>query len=174
MTSGSGYAATVTPTSGVQRQPSALATIACAGIIAGILDIGYVIVFYALKGIGAMRVLHGVAAGLVGREAAIKGGIATASLGLAIHFAIAVCVAAVFYAVSRKVRLLIEQPIVSGLIYGLIVWLVMNLAVLPLTATPPKSFPPSAWLPVLIAHLVCVGLPIAFVVRWREQCQLRR
>ena len=76
--------------------------------------------------------------------------------------------AAVFVAFSRTLRWLVAYPLVSGPIYGVFVWLVMHLAVLPLTATPPKTFPPANWMPVLIAHLVCVGLPIALAVRWRE------
>jgi hypothetical protein len=49
------------------------------------------------------------------------------------------------------------------------VWLVMNLAILPLTAVPPKSFPPPNWIPVFVAHVLCVGLPIALVTRWRHR-----
>ena len=44
--------------------------------------------------------------------------------------------------------------------------------VMPLTATPLKSFPSPDWVPVLIAHLFCIGLPIALVVRWRERRQI--
>jgi hypothetical protein len=53
----------------------------------------------------------------------------------------------------------------SGVGYGALVWLVMNAVVLPLTATPPKSFPPAGWGIILAAHLICVGPPIALVVR---------
>jgi hypothetical protein len=146
-----------------------MTTIFWAGFVAGVLDILYVIIFYAWRGVGATRVLHGIAAGLIGREAAAKGGAATAALGLALHFVIAFAAAGVFYAASRKLRVLIERPVVSGMVYGVVVWLVMNLAVLPLSATPPKSFPSPTWIPVLIAHLFCVGLPIAGIVHWRER-----
>mgnify|MGYP000670699452 CR=1 FL=1 len=146
-----------------------LGTISLAGLAAGALDLAYVLVFFGMKGVGPTRVLHGIAAGLIGRTHATDGGIATATLGLAIHFAIGWCVAAVFFAASRRIRILIERPIVSGLLYGVAVWLVMNLVVLPLTANPPASFPSPTWLPVVIAHLFCVGLPIALVVRWRER-----
>lgn len=145
---------------------SAGRTIVVAGLVAGVLDIGYIIVYYAVKGVGAERVLQGVAAGAFGREAAGRGGWTMAALGLAFHFCIALAVAAVFYALSRKLRWLIERPMVGGLVFGAGVWLFMNLAVLPLTATPPRGFPGPTWLPVLIAHLTCVGLPIAFITRW--------
>jgi hypothetical protein len=148
---------------------SVIGTITWAGLIAGVLDIAYVIVFYGLKGVPATRILQGVAAGLIGRDAAMSGGLATAGLGLAIHFAIAWVVAAVFVLLSRTVRWLSDYPFISGPIYGIGVWLVMNLAILPLTAVPPKSFPPSNWIPVFVAHVLCVGLPIALVVRWRHR-----
>lgn len=150
------------------RQRSRAGTIVWAGALAGTLDIAYVIVFYGLKGVAAVRILQGVAAGLVGREVATNGGGFMAVLGLAIHFAIAMSVAAVFVGLSRGLHWLARHPFLSGPAYGAVVWLVMNLAVLPLTATPPKSFPPANWPPVFLAHLLCVGLPIALVVRWRE------
>lgn len=165
-------AAPVAATSGVAASParrSFAGTVVWGGVMVGVLDIAYVIIFYGLKGVPAVRILQGVAAGLIGRDAAMSGGWSTAALGLAIHFAIALVVAAVFVALSRAVRWLIVYPLISGPIYGILVWLAMNLAVLPLSAVPPKSFPPANWMPVFIAHVVCVGLPIALVTRWRER-----
>jgi hypothetical protein len=148
----------------------ALRIVVTAGLIAGLLDIGYVLVVFGLwRGANSIKILQGIAAALVGRDAAMSGGFAMAALGLAIHFAIALSVTAVFYALSRKARLLVEQPLIGGPLFGAAVWLVMQFAVLPLTATPPKSFPPPQWWVVFIAHLVCVGLPIALVVRRMER-----
>ena len=151
----------------VPQRATGWRAIAVAGTVAGVLDLAYIVVFYAIRfpEVGAIRLLQGIAAGLIGRDAARSGGAATAALGGAIHFAIALTVAAVFYALSRRFKLLTQRPIICGAGYGVAVWLVMNLVVLPLTATPPKSFPPPLWLPVLIAHVVCVGIPIAIVVR---------
>lgn len=92
-----------------------------------------------------------------------------AVVGLAIHFAIALTVAAVFVGLSRVTRWITAYPLLTGPLYGVAVWLAMNLVVLPLTAVPPKTFPPANWLPVFLAHLLCMGLPIALVVRWRER-----
>ena len=136
-----------------------------AGLIAGALDILYVIIFYGVRGVPATRILQGIAAGLLGRDAAGKGGLATAALGLALHFVIALGAAATYFAVSRRLRVLVERPVIGGLLFGVAVWLFMNLIVLPLSAIPPRSFPPPQWVPVFIAHLLCVGLPIALVVR---------
>jgi hypothetical protein len=54
-------------------------------------------------------------------------------------------------------------------LYGVAVWFFMNLVVLPLSATPPKSFPAPGWPFILIAHIFCVGLPIAGIVSWRDR-----
>ncbi len=142
-------------------------------MLAGVLDIAFVIVLYGLKGVSALRILQGVAAGLIGREAAASGGTATALLGLGVHFAIAVVVAAMFVGLARILRWLAEYPFISGPAYGIVVWLAMNVIVLPLTATPPRSFPPPGWPPILIAHVLCVGLPIALIVAWRTRKSAR-
>lgn len=151
----------------------ALRTILAAGAVAGVLDILYVIIFYAFRNVSPARILQSVAAGLLGREAAVKGGTATAALGLGLHFVIATGAAAVFYAASRKLRFLVEKPIVGGLLFGTGAWLFMQLVVLPLSAVPPRSFPPAEWHVGFIAHLTCVGLPIAFVARWLEGSSAR-
>ncbi|MBI5770915.1 MAG: hypothetical protein HZA93_24265 [Verrucomicrobia bacterium] len=139
----------------------AVRAIVCAGLLAGALDIGYVFVYFHRA--DPLAILRGIAAGLLG-PGARQGGLGTAALGLACHFTIALGAAAVFYAASRKFAVLVRRPWVAGPLYGAVVWLVMNLVVLPLSANPPKSFPAPNWIPILVAHLTCVGLPIALVV----------
>ncbi len=139
-----------------------------AGLIAGVLDIAYVIIVYGFRGVAAERILKGIAAAVLGPEAH-QGRWGIAMLGLGLHFTVALTAATVFYALSRKLRFLTKFAVPSGIAYGGAVWLVMNLLVLPLTATPPKVFPPPGWPIILFAHLVCVGLPIALVVRRNER-----
>lgn len=145
---------------------SHLGTILAAGLLAGVLDLAYLFAFLAIKfpPLNAPRVLQGIAAGLLGRDAAMQGGAATAALGLALHFVIAVGAAVVFWAASRRLRFLTERWWIAGPLYGVVVWLVMNLVVLPLSATPPRAFPPPSWAWILGAHVLAVGPPIAWVV----------
>lgn len=145
--------------------PRALRTILRAGVLAGTLDIGYVFVIYGPRGVAPARILKGIAAAVLGRDAALSGGWGVAALGLVMHFCVALTAAAVFYAASRKLSFLTQHALISGVAYGALVWLVMNAVVLPLTATPPKSFPPPQWGVIFLAHLICVGPPIALVVR---------
>ena len=155
------------------RTSNALSTIFLAGVVAGVLDITYVFVVFGYRDGIAERVLQGIAAGLIGRDAAKAGGLGTAALGLGLHFVIALGAAATFYALSRRLRLLVRYWPIAGLLYGAAVWLFMNLVVLPLDANPPKVFPSPQWTKILIAHLICVGLPIALVVRLREKSGTR-
>jgi len=142
----------------------AFPAIAWATVIAGVLDISSAFLLSYPKGVGPIRVLQGVAAGLVGREAAIKGGLATAGLGLAIHFLIAFVVASVFYVASRKLIFLTRHPIVSGLLYGVVVYGFMYWIVMPL-AYPVVHPSVSRDVTAVCVHMFLIGLPIALIVR---------
>jgi len=136
-----------------------------AGLIAGTLDLTAAFVSAGLRGRGPVQILHSIASGLLG-AASFRGGFATAALGAALHFVIAFGAAAVYYAASRQIKLLVRQAVVCGLIYGVAVYAFMNLVVLPLSAISFKpAYPPAALVTGLIIHMLCVGLPIALVVR---------
>ena len=152
------------PSGGTVERSRAFPAIAWATLVAGVLDIGSAFVLAYLKGVGPIRVLQGVAAGLLGRESAIKGGLATAGLGLAIHFFIALVVASVFYLASRKLVFLTRHPVISGLLYGVAVYAVMYWIVMPL-AYPVVHPSVSRDLTAICVHMLLIGLPIALIVR---------
>jgi hypothetical protein len=131
---------------------------------AGVLDISSAFTLGYPKGIGPTRVLQGVAAGLVGRESATKGGLAMAALGLAIHFFIAFLVATVFYVASRKLVFLTRHAVISGLLYGVVVYAFMYWIVMPL-AYPVVHPSLSRDVTAVCVHMFLIGLPIALIVR---------
>jgi len=138
-------------------------------LLVGVLDIGEVIAFYAFRGVAPTRILQAVAAGLIGRERAISGGIATAALGLLIHFCIAFVVVLIYHLAAQRIPLLAKRPIVMGALYGLAVYLMMNFVVLPFTATGSPRLSP--WWVVangLFAHVFCVGIPAAWTAHASE------
>ena len=141
----------------------AFPAIAWATLVAGILDISSAFVLGYPKGVGPTRVLQGVAAGLVGRESAISGGLATAGLGLAIHFLIAFVVACVFYLASRKLFFLTRRPVISGLLYGVVVYGFMYWIVMPI-AYPVVHPSVSRDVTAVCVHMFLIGLPIALIV----------
>jgi hypothetical protein len=145
------------------KRSRALPTIALASLIAGILDIISAFVIAGIKGTGSIRMLQGIASGLLGQRS-FEGGMATAGLGLAIHFLIAFTAAAVFYAASRKLSSLTQHAVVSGLLYGIAVYIFMYWIVVPL-AFPTARHSMSRDVTAVIIHIFLIGLPIALVVR---------
>jgi hypothetical protein len=146
------------------KKSDGLRAILFGGLIAGTLDITAASINVWLKvGHSPIWTFQSVAGGLYGAET-FNGGYATAALGLAIHFFIALTAAAVYYLASRKLKFMISQAILSGVLYGIFVWLFMNLIVLPMT---PLKIPYPFWSVVIgiIIHIFCIGLPIALIVR---------
>lgn len=109
-------------------------------------------------------ILHGIASALVGAQS-FQGGWPTAALGLVLHFFIAFSAATVFYLASRKLAFMTRRPVLSGVLYGVVVYLVMYWVVIPLSRYHRRPFSISATLIAIITHMVCVGLPISLVVR---------
>jgi hypothetical protein len=127
----------------------------------GVLDILDAFIFFGLRGVAPIRILQSIASGLLGREA-YQGELSTAALGTLLHFFIAFVVVAVYYLASRRLPILVRRPWLFGPLYGLLVYAVMNLVVLPLSAAVTGPFPEGAVLVNgLLIHAFGVGLPSA-------------
>lgn len=147
------------------RRLSPFSAILIGGTIAGALDITYAIGFSAMHGVPPMRILQSVASGLLGKPA-FEGGVPIAILGLALHFFIAFSWAAIFYLASRVIPALTRHAVIAGVFYGCLIYAVMNLVVLPLSAYPRKvTFPLLVLVTGLLVHMFCIGLPISLAVR---------
>ena len=147
------------------KQRSGLWAVAVGGAIAGALDILFAISFAASRGTPPTGLLQAVASGLLGKEA-YAGGVPVAALGLALHFAMSFLWASIFLLASRHIRLLVERPLLSGILFGIVVFLTMRLVVLPLSAFPhPMSFKPLATTLDLLSHMFLFGVPIALATR---------
>src|SRR5262245_8768332 len=109
-----------------------LSAAALGGGVGGALDIVYAIVLWGyILGGSPVKVLQSVAAGLLGK-AAYEGGAGTATLGLALHFFIALCMALVYVLASRRLPVLVSRWKLMGVLYGLLLFAVMNFVVVPL------------------------------------------
>jgi hypothetical protein len=139
--------------------------IVLGGLMAGMLDLIDAWAFsYAWRGVRPLRVLHAIASGVLGR-AAFDGGIRTATLGLAIHFAIAVTVAAVYTLASVRLRVLTQHAVACGIVYGIAVYFAMQHIVLPLSAFRTGAFAWPSFINGIVIHGLGVGLPIAIIAR---------
>lgn len=155
------------------RQNPAVRRILLAGAVVALLDITYAYVYFALiLGLvdGFAGVLQSIAAGLLGR-AAFDGGMQTAALGAVLHLIIAYAWTCAFFVAVRAWEGLrwamrtTSGAVIVGLVFGMLVWTVMDLVVLKLSrahSVPPAN--PRFWIN-LAQHAVMVGLPIALIVR---------
>jgi hypothetical protein len=146
-----------------ERSTRAIRTVLTAGFVAGALDIVAAFVIYGWLGVGPVRILQSIAAGLLGAGAA-RGGAATAALGLFLQFFIATVAALAYYVGSLRLPALRERPVVWGAAYGVAVYVFMNFLVVPLSAVPNRPFNWRLAPLILLVHIVCVGIPIATVL----------
>jgi hypothetical protein len=149
----------------IEEQPKLYKAILWGGLLAGILDITAACVNAAIsQGRSPKYVLQSVASGWLGADS-YTGGFASAALGLLTHFFIAFSATTVFFLASRKVKFLLRQPWLSGVLYGIAVYLFMYMVVIPITFSRRFNAPLKAIITAVLIHIFCVGLPIALMVR---------
>jgi uncharacterized membrane protein YagU involved in acid resistance len=148
----------------LEKNPNAMLAVLCAGLACGVLDITAALVVYGFFGLKPMRLLQGIASGLLGAPA-FQGGLATALLGLLCHFVIAFGAAAVYFAASRAIPFLVQNAVVSGVLYGVAVYFFMSRIVVPLSAAAKRPFSLKMMVVGIVIHIFCVGLPISLSVR---------
>jgi len=135
-----------------------------ATLVAGTLDILSAFVFAGMAGATPMGVLRYVASGPFGEGVTATPG--WAAVGLLVHFAIMACMAAAYMLIAPRIPVLLRNPIVAGLLYGLLLWGIMYWIVKPLR-WPAAPLPHQLW-PIanqLFSHCILVGLPIALIAR---------
>ena len=137
-----------------------------AWLLCGTLDIAYAAVASVLRGGTVTDMLHGVASGPFG-AAAVSWDIGGALAGLLTHFAIMGAMVWTWFAVAARWDRLTASPWwLTGTIYGLILYYVMNGIVLPLRFGLP--FPPHDLVKGAVAlfpHIFFIGLPLAWLTR---------
>jgi hypothetical protein len=146
------------------QKPDALGAILWGGFICGCLDITAALVVYGSFGLKPLRLLQGIAGGLLGPRT-FDGGLATALLGLLCHFFIGFSAAAIYVAVSRSIPGLLEHAFIFGPLYGIAVYFFMNRVVVQLSAATKYPFSVKMMLIGVVIHIFCVGTPIALAAR---------
>jgi len=151
---------------------SALVSIVRIGLIAGTLDISDNLIFNHFRGITPKMVFQYIASGLIGIDKALALGGASVTLGVVLHYFITTAWTATFYFASGRLSLLQRRPIISGLVYGGIVYVFMNFAVLPLSRVPHvhSTITLANRLNGVLAVVLCIGLTISLLAR-RGQAQ---
>jgi hypothetical protein len=107
-----------------------LLAIVLGGLIAGTLDIAAAML---INHAPAEPILRFIASGLLGK-AALTGGLRTAAIGMLLQWLISLIIAAVFVLASLRLPILRRLWIPAGLAYGVVVFVVMEYVVQPLSA----------------------------------------
>ena len=142
--------------------PRPIPAIVVGGVIVGVLDLIYAILVYSPQ--KPILVPQTIASGILGLRS-YSGGAQTATLGVVLHFVIALGAATVYYVASRKLGFLVQRAVLMGLMYGALVYLFMHIVVLPLSAAPHRHAPLVYQISEFVERWFCVGLPIALSVR---------
>ena len=144
----------------------ALPTVLLAGFVAGTLDIAAACTqFYLKTGKGPGTVLRYIASGVFGWNQANEGGSTMLAWGLLFHYIIAFGLTIFFFWFFPKIKWVQKNLIVTGLLYGIFAWIVTVLIIVPLSNTPPPApFDIGKAVVAAIILMVCIGLPIAFII----------
>jgi len=146
-----------------------LAPILTGGILAGAIDLTFACTYnYLVNGTPPLRILQAIASGWLGMDA-FQNVYPAAVIGFLSHFGILIVAAAMYYAASRRLSMLREHAIPSGIAFGIAIYATMHLIILPLSAAPPfkpKWFSMAADFSV---HMLLLGPAIALAVRYFDR-----
>jgi uncharacterized membrane protein YagU involved in acid resistance len=142
-----------------------LKTISTAGLIAGAFDIlGAIIVYSVVMQVTTdIKILKGIGRAAFGASI-FHDGVSLSLYGLFIHFVIAFSFSAFYFFIYPYISFAKKQRLLSGFLYGIFVWCVMNLIILPLFHI---SDIPSNWTVIIrgaLILMICVGLPVSIII----------
>lgn len=134
-----------------------------AGIIAGTLDgLAAVIMYFISTGKDPLNVFRFIASGIFGKEA-FTGDVPMVMAGLLFHYLIAIGWTGLFFLAYQKLSLLSRNIIILGVGYGVFVWLMMNLIVVPLSKVPSMPISAQGAATGILILILCVGLPVSIL-----------
>jgi hypothetical protein len=148
----------------VECRVSRLQAILSGGFVVGAIDLIDAGVFFGLRsGTTLPRILRSIAAGVLGRQAA-TGGTAAALLGLVLHFTIALLIVLTYFLLSRVFPVMRTRVLLSGVVFGVAAYFVMQYVVIPLSATARGPFAWPVFLNGIAIHACGVGPAAAWFV----------
>jgi len=134
------------------------------GLVAGTCDITAAIIINCVLA-GKMKIitlLQAIASGVFGKKA-FGGGIEMAFYGLTFHYLIALIFTIVYFLLFPYVAAMRRYRLVSGLLYGVFTWVVMNLVVLPLSNVTPQRLHWGSSIIGIVVLMLMLGIPISYM-----------
>jgi len=146
------------------NRPSLFKVILLTGLLVGTLDMTSACInVYLSFGMHPMPLFKYIATAIEGKPA-MAGGTSEAVLGVALHYTVAYIWTILFFVLYPKVSLMQKSKVATGILYGLFMWVMMNLVIVPLTNVPkPKHFNPTQAGINAAILIVVIALPLAFI-----------
>ncbi len=142
-----------------------LTLILLTGLLTGSLDILAAFVdHYLASGKGPEGVLRFIASGVFGKRAFSDGNLMIV-WGLLFHYAIAFSFTTFFYWLYPKIKLMAANKLLTGIIYGIFIWAVMSVIVVPLSNTPKFNFNFLKAIKAILILICMIGLPLSFLAK---------
>ena len=130
------------------------------GFLAGTLDaIAAIVISQATPAV----VFKFIASGAFGAGEAFSGGNIMIFWGVIFHYLIAFSWTIFFFFMYPAVPLLRKNKYISGLVYGIFVWIIMNRVVIPLSEIAQRPFNLKGALTGMAILMVAIGLPISLL-----------
>lgn len=140
-----------------------LINIIISGLIVGTLDITFACISaYMRAGMSPYNLIKFVASGVYGKTA-FEGGSNMVAMGLLFHYCIAFFFTVFYFYLYVNLEFLSNHKIISGVLYGVYVWVFMNIVVLPIShvAQSPFNFTRAAiGMSILI---LAIGIPLSYL-----------
>jgi hypothetical protein len=136
--------------------------IVAAIAVSGTLDILSAFFFGGMAGVGPGKVLRYVASGPFG-DGMRDGGSGASAIGLGVHYSLMAIMVLLYFMLANRVDAVRRQWLLSGALYGIVIYLVMYWVVVPIRfGSEPKT---NLWSVgnALFSHIFCVGLPMAYI-----------
>ena len=135
-------------------------TIILIGFLAGTLDaVAAIVVSQA----SPAAVFKFIASGAFGAGQAFSGGSIMIFWGVIFHYFIAFSWTVLFFFMYPALPWLRKNKYISGLLYGIFVWIIMNRVVIPLSEIAQRPFNLKGALTGMSILMVAIGLPIAIL-----------
>jgi hypothetical protein len=149
-----------------QLQPSfksTLRAIIILGLIVGTLDILSAIVdYYIATRKGPSNIFKYIASAILDKQA-FSGSTRIIVLGLFMHYLIAFLFTTLFVVLYRNARFMTGNKLIVGLCYGVLIGVIMNFIVVPLSLTPKAPYQGLKVVKAFLILICIIGLPLAFL-----------
>jgi hypothetical protein len=139
-------------------------TLLLTGLLAGLLDAVAATLLFLARGNKDPRVLFKyIASAVYGKDAFTRRGESMFFMGLLFHFLIAMGWVAIYFFLHAQMPWLGRHPLAAAIGYGILVWIVMNLVVVPNSRAAARPFSLLFAFINVVILILTIGLPAAYL-----------